>query len=226
MLKRHNAVETTVSSTAVSGSTACQWSAKPNSLADSVTKSGADFVWFTLGGNDMLNPARQACIKAKCPPSAPVCTCDRDIYIPQTLECAYKVLDPLFEKHPNVKVMNFFYDIPCLGVGCIPDFSGPNCGTNKTCVVQGQKVWQNLYSEAFAKKYPGKVTSINLLGTAQKAGGVPGADVGKPVNEGSPCDLINVLCEHPNHKGWIAETDAMWELFFSKYLAQGQSVVV
>jgi len=135
------------------------------------------------------------------------------------LGCASKVLDPLFKKHPNVKVLNFFYDIPCLGLGCLPDLSGPNCGLNKTCVVEGQKVWQKMYSEALAAKYPGQVFSINLLGTAQKAGGVKGADVGKPVHEGSPCGLISVLCEHPSPRGWVAETNAMWDLFFSKYLA-------
>lgn len=223
MLKRHNAVATTVSSTAVSGSTACEWAAKPNSLADDVTRTGADLVWLTIGGNDMLSPARLACLAARCPPSVPVCPCDRDTYIPKTLDCAYKVLDPLFEQHPNVKVMNFFYDIPCLSGTCSTDFSGPNCGRNKTCVVEGQKVWQHLYSETMAAKYPGKVFSINLLGTAQKAGGIAGADIGKPAHVGSPCDLINVLCEHPSHKGWVAETDAMWDLFFSNYLSQRSS---
>jgi len=92
--------------------------------------------------------------------------------------------------------------------------------------VEGQKLWQQLHAEALAAKYPGQVYSINLLGTAQKAGGVEGADLGKPVNQGSPCLLMNELCEHPGPKLWVAETDAMWDLFFSKFLAADTDATV
>jgi len=219
MLKRHGVSDTTVSSTAISGSTACQWADKPESLLNAVASSNADFVWFTAGGNDLLNIGRQACLRTKCTQQDPWnCPCDTNTYVPRVLGCAKKLLDPLFKRFPHVQVLNFFYDIPCLGgVGCFPDLAAPDCGLNKTCVVEGQKFWQQSYSQALGAEYE-NVHSINLLGTAQAAAHVPGASIGNPVHQGSPCSIMSVLCEHPSAKGWEAESEAMWQLFFSKYL--------
>jgi hypothetical protein len=66
MLKRHGVNGTTVSSTAKAGGSATRViTPKRRSIVEDVTLSGADFVWCTLGGNDLLNPDRLACVTAK-----------------------------------------------------------------------------------------------------------------------------------------------------------------
>ena len=71
------------------------------------------------------------------------------------------------------------------------------------------------------RRFPApQYTGLNILGTVQAAGGVPGAATGQPnMSVGSPCELMH-SCVHPEHgkAGATAIGDAFWRLFFAKYL--------
>merc|ERR1711972_851078 len=61
---------------------------------------------------------------------------------------------------------------------------------------------------------------LNILGAGQKAAGIPGADVGKPVlDQGGPCKW-NDGCVHPKPGSPAAEAvgEAFWDLFFSMHV--------
>eukprot|EP01065_Artemidia_motanka_P016209 TRINITY_DN19924_c0_g2_i1.p1 TRINITY_DN19924_c0_g2~~TRINITY_DN19924_c0_g2_i1.p1 ORF type:complete len:285 (+),score=91.58 TRINITY_DN19924_c0_g2_i1:81-857(+) len=220
MLAKYGRTDVAVTSSAIGGTKACQWSENPAKLADEVTQNNATHVWYTLGGNDMADGDRLQCL-GKCKGTAYdacVQACD-DAKIPSVLACAKTSLDVLFQKHPTVKVLNFFYDIPCLEGQCIPASRSPCCGTNVTCNIVGQEYWQRTYSEKLQAMYPGKVTTIDVLGAVQAYGGDKQASVGHPdVNRGSPCDLISIGCVHPGTQGWVPVTDAMWDLFWKSTL--------
>lgn len=135
------------------------------------------------------------------------------------ISCAQTVLTPLFAQHPGVKVLNLFYDISCMEGQCIPSKRGASCGTNVTCNIEEAEFWQEHFSGRLAELYPGELTAINIQGAAQAAGGDKDARVGHPdLTKGSPCDLISNGCVHPGEAGWVAITDAMWDLYWGKAL--------
>jgi hypothetical protein len=73
---------------------------------------------------------------------------------------------------------------------------------------------------AVAQELHHNYTGLNILGTVQQAGGVPGARTGAPVVgvHGSPCGLMTE-CVHPTYGGMGATAvgEAFWQLYFSKY---------
>eukprot|EP01051_Picozoa_sp_SAG22_P005099 SAG22_NODE_294_length_12872_cov_47.391372_7_plen_173_part_00 len=82
------------------------------------------------------------------------------------------------------------YDLPCEAGRCIPAPRMPFCAKNVSCLDEVTVRWNEVFLGALNNKYraSGRYTGINILGTMQKAGGVSGAAVGRPVvGLGSPC---------------------------------------
>lgn len=207
----------TVDNHAVAGSTAQEWSLVPNKLTDWVKKNpDAKYVWITIGGNDAA-PMLQA--------GKDVATIKADVK-----KWVQKFLDPLFAALPKIKVVAFGYDIlfwdypECLLEG---DSIFARCGkrgqSNFTACANKlfynvQALWEDLSKEYTTKGF--SLTSPNLLGSFQKAGGVPGADVGKPNdNYFSPNKLTGPLkfCLHANDEGFDHIFSNLWDLYFSKH---------
>merc|ERR1719219_3113242 len=102
----------TVKSSAIGGTTACEWAARKGSLsleaATLFPPNGPDFVWYTLGGNDIASSAYQNCLlKAKTEEEIQKCNTEEVEIISN---CTNGLLDDFFSKFPKSKVMQCFYD--------------------------------------------------------------------------------------------------------------------
>ena len=61
------------------------------------------------------------------------------------------------------------------------------------------------------REYP-NLKALDLVGTLQKAGGIPGADIGKPVwNKNSPKEFMDVSCIHLNYEGYTFIFEALYQ---------------
>jgi hypothetical protein len=237
----HN-VSAKVFSTAIGGTTACQWAAKFDGTA--LVKSakskfpdladGPDFVWYSLGGNDLaLDKPYHQCMKGA------VSYDDAKVCVGKLIEkingCTSTLLETYWAKYPKSKVFQCGYDMPCLDSGynegkcmTVAKQRTPYCGSNVTCHTNALVDWQQMEIGSRQQKYPQpQYTGLNILGTVQKAAGVPGADVGKPVlDQGARCDW-EFGCVHPKPKtpAWYAVGEAFWDLFFSKHVHAVETVV-
>jgi len=224
MFARHG-VPAEVKSAAKGGTTACQWAGEGHGTAlIEATKElfphlpegkGPDFVWYTLGGNDLVDHSYTNCSsRAKSVADQLRCL---DAISKVIDECTDLMLEAFWEKYPNSVVVQCGYDLPCEQGQCIPQPRNPYCGTNVTCMNLGAVYFQRVQVDARAKRYPrSKYIGLDVLGTVQAAGGVPGAAVGKPIlDKGSPCSLMTG-CVHPiyNKSGAIAIAEAFWNLYF------------
>merc|ERR1712096_157315 len=102
------------------------------------------------------------------------------------------------------------------------------CGNNHTCTNSLLENFHRLYIDGLGKKYAQpQYTTLKLIGASQKAGGVPGADVGKPVlTQGSPCKWTT-LCVHPKYKSPPAKLigEVFWSEYFSKQTQSSRVLV-
>jgi hypothetical protein len=232
----HN-VSATVHSTAIGGTTACQWAALDNgtALVESAQKKfgdladGPDFLWYSLGGNDLGkdDDYRKCMINAASDDEAKGCA-EKEVV--RISGCTSTLLETYWAKYPKSKVFQCGYDIPCLEGKCmlLDMLRNPYCGTNITCITTAMVEWQRMEIGVRQQKYPQpRYTGLNILGTVQKAAGVPGADVGKPVlDKGGPCEW-EFGCVHPKPKTptWYAVAETFWDLFFSKHVYGVETVV-
>ena len=212
-------VAATVKSSAKGGTQACQWAAEPKSLAMEAAalfgEQGPDYVWYTLGGNDIAGGDYGDCSKAATSLHEEL-QCMRAA-TDKINACTESMLGPFWEAYPHAKVLQCGYDIPCEQGSCAAQPArNPYCGTNVTCMNLVTVGWQPMLLE-LQTKYP-NLFGIDILGTVQQAGGVKGASTGHPViDAGSPCDLMTG-CVHPIHgkAGATAIGEAFWDLYFSK----------
>jgi len=88
----------TVDNVAVAGSTASRWAREKEKLKEAVDANpDAKYVWLTIGGNDAM---------PKLLSMTPI-----DDIIEHCVEETRIFLDVLFEAHPDIKVVQFPYDI-------------------------------------------------------------------------------------------------------------------
>ena len=207
----------TVDNVAVSGSTAAEWAADPLSLKKVVDNNpDAKYVWLTIGGNDARPKMEQG------QPIADI--------LKQVLIDIKTFLEPYLTAYPRLKLVTFGYDIlfwsylMCQGTG--EKMFKPYCGAKTgpdyvACANQLFYSIQHQCTEVLAQDYPDQVFSPNLLGSWQAAGGVPGAAVGRPVdNVFSPNEYTGPtkLCLHANDKGYEIIFNNLWDLFFKDHV--------
>lgn len=220
----------TVRSAAVGGTSACQWAGDPMSMVSKAREAfpdapnGPDYVWYTLGGNDMAyDVPLKACAKTA-KTFADMEDCTRQA-VDRAMKCTEVLLDNYFKFFPHSRVLHSGYDIPCENVYCMATVTGwfdaGWCGLfNHTCMNTLMERFHHYYlDQGLSKKYSEpQYTTLNMLGTSQKAGGVPGAEVGKPVlTQGSPCHWT-LGCIHPKYKSPPA--DAIGEVFWTHYFSK------
>jgi len=87
----------------------------------------------------------------------------------------------------------------------------------------------SIYLDDMKEKFsPPMYTTLFMMGTIQKAEGVVGADVGKPVlDRGAKCEW-ETDCVHPSYntpagKAW---GDAFWDLYFKERVSSNTALVV
>ena len=152
--------------------------------------SGAQAVVLSVGGDDFLE-------------GLPV-GLDKDKLLIEMLNSTTKILDNLFFAHPHVHVYQWGYDLldwsgssTCKGFGDseLKSCCCPKGWEDVDCMNSYQQQYlQTKYVDALAKQYESKANyhGLNLLGSLQVAGGVPGAEVGKPVlGKYSPTAYVN-----------------------------------
>jgi len=230
-------IKATVRSSAVGGTAACFWAAGDNGTAivRHANKSfpelqdGPDFLWYTAGADDIWQSVDfQACeIKAKTWGDLLKCMRTEEARIS---DCSTKMLKIYTATYPKSKIMHSGYDVPCQNKVCRATFSGlfdlHYCGEHEAsnragCNNHALYDFLNIYFDSMHKKFPvPHYTTLFMMGTVQKAAGIPGADVGKPViNQTTKCSW-ETLCVHPkyNSPAGNAWGEAFWNLYFSKHM--------
>jgi len=198
----------TVDNVAVGGTTTKTWAGRPTFLRDTVAKNpDAKWVWLTIGGNDA---------KDELPKGIPI-----DQLVHECINRTKIFLDPLFAAYPNIRVLQFGYDILTFSKGIICPALGeivlPKCKLNATCINSNFLQLQFGYVEALNKLYPNH-DSVNILGTMQAAGHVAGASVGHPnLAHYSPDQYMQSNCIHPNDAGFEIIFNQLWSMYFSKF---------
>jgi len=221
--KMANSHGLTVDNVAVSGSKASDWAEDPNCLRDVLQKNpDAKYVWLTIGGNDARPKMEQG---------VPI-----DAIVAQVMADIITFLEPALEERPDIKLATFGYDIlfwdypMCKSTGdkMFAPYCGPRSGRDYIpCCNQLFYKIQSECTDVLARKYK-QVSSPNLLGSWQHAGGVPGADIGKPVDTVfSPNQFTGPLklCLHANDAGYDVIFKNLWDLFFSKHHVSNGTVV-
>jgi len=200
--KQHNI---TIDNVAVGGSTAAQWALRPNYLRDVVARNqDAKWVWLTIGGNDAKN---------ELPLGVPI-----EKVLQELINRTSVFLTPLFQANPNIKVVQFGYDIMTFSKGLLCPAMGalvlPQCKLNTTCINSAFIRLQHEYVEAMVKLFP-RHNSVNLLGTLQAAGKIPDASIAHPnLAYYSPDNLMQSNCIHPNDQGFVYIFNTLWDLYF------------
>mmetsp|Transcript_66949 Transcript_66949/g.150473 ORF Transcript_66949/g.150473 Transcript_66949/m.150473 type:complete len:293 (+) Transcript_66949:105-983(+) len=240
VFNRHG-VPADVRSSAIGGTTACGWAEKDGGMA-MVEKArslfpdaseGPEFVWYTLGGNDLIFSAPFASCAKTAPTFDAMVGCIRET-VRTITNCTALLLDNYWKVFPKSKVMHSGYDVPCENLWCDVTITGRYdagwCGKfrlNHTCLNELQVIFHHMYIGSLTERYRGLqagYTGINIHGAVQKAAGVPGADVGRPVlTQGGPCKWYT-LCVHPKY-GTPAATavgEAFWDLYYGKHVGPGQ----
>jgi len=205
----------TVANHAVAGSTAAHWAsaANINKLTNWVKQSKAKYVWVTIGGNDAWEQME-------------VNTSIPKVLASITGNCE-KFYKPLFKAVPDIKVVQFGYDVlfwdelECRAVAT--SMFHWNCGKygSKNFTVCANGLMSQLQDAIgdMAANYT-QLSTVNLLGSLQKAGGIPNADVGKPNPEYfSPLKYTDPtkICLHANNAGYDIIFGHLWDLYFSKH---------
>jgi len=209
-------VAATVRSVAETGTRACQWAKVPNNLAKAAEKffpsKGPDFVWYSLGVNDLKDKDFITCTQATADNLEASLNCMRQ----KTMEinsCTKTLLSNLWEIYPNTKVLQCGYDLPCGMHECHPRYQKRQyCGYNQTCLNEFIVHWQGMLLHQEDPRY----TGINILGALQVAAKVEGAQIGHPrLDEDSPCNLMTE-CGHVMYQGFGSNFigEVFWDLYF------------
>lgn len=232
-----NGVPVTVKSSAIGGTTACQWAVDGNSMVAAAKlqfpdlPDGPDFVWYTLGGNDFIDDRTfGSCTKnSKSIEAAEICT---DTATKKVMKCTDKLFDNYWKAFPKSQVMQCNYDVPCENAACRgldAGYLGAFCGSNVTCLNTMAVHWVSDYIDVLSKKYPEpQYTAVHIEGIGQMVEGDVKAKVGVPdIGRSGVCDRM-VDCIHPLYGSKYATAigNAFWDLFFSKYTKKSDEAVV
>jgi len=225
-------VNASVKSAALGGTSACFWAAGDNGTAivNHAKKlfpdaaDGPDYLWYTAGADDVWqSPGFQLCERTAKDWEG-VLNCFRKLIV-RVAECSAKLLKVFLQAFPKAKVMQSGYDVPCYSAACRLTWDGlfalSYCRRNITCSNQGMYDFIDMYSTEMRKQMSGsQYTMLFMMGAVQKANGVPGADVGKPVlNVGANC-AWETLCVHPKYNSAAGDAwgRGFWDLYFSKHV--------
>jgi len=254
-----NGVAVNSKNRAVGGTRACQWASETVSRKNKKTTfkagealavaaeeefgaQGPDFVWYTLGGNDLaFDNEKSACLKKVqkyqgdlVSDEAKACMKESS---DQAMSCTEQLMEPFFKKFPNSKLMQCNYDVPCNSKLChsIVDGSfmgGDYCGGDKYCDNQMGVYWSEIYVKELRKKYTEpQYTGLDIFGTVQAANGIADAAPGKPnlQYDSGDCGVTHeLLCIHPAYGTKMATAigDQFWDQFFSKHVSANNITTV
>jgi hypothetical protein len=226
---KNHGVPATVKSTAVGGTTCCNWAGQESGmkLVNDAKKEfpdaaeGPDYMWFTLGANDQWSDGDfQACLKNAHGGSFQDALDCLPAEVERVSGCAQTLLENYWKVFPKSKVLFTGYDIPSFGLLCDPvteAFFGKFCGSDVSCSNQLEVEVQKQYSAALTQKFANyPFTAASFIGAAQKGSGIAGADVGTPVIAQGVPEKYTAWCVHPKYG--TPAGDAWTVAFWDKYL--------
>merc|ERR1711920_342723 len=235
-----NGVAATVRSAAVGGTAACYWAGQDdgNAIVDKAKKlfpglpDGPDFLWYTAGANDVWQSLGFEACERLAKSWGDVEKCMQGL-VNKVEACTSKMLKNFFNAFPNAKVLHSGYDVPCYNAVCQATFTGvfdlTFCNKNNTCNNHGMERFIDMYHGALNKKFtPPQYTTLKMMGAVQKANGVAGADVGKPVlTAGANC-AWETECVHPTYNTPAGDAwgNGFWDLYFSHHLSTNSTTNV
>ena len=95
----------TVKNYAIGGTTSTFWARKPNILNNYVNDNpDAEYIWLSIGGNDVID------FMPNCTLHYPIDKCVEKL-VPIVTNNTISFLTPVFTNHPNIKLVQFGYDI-------------------------------------------------------------------------------------------------------------------
>lgn len=209
----------TVSNHAVGGSTAEGW-ASPSKRMDLTNwvkeNKDAKYVWITIGGNDAANGMERGL--------------SIDKILHDFLANEKLFFDPLVKAVPNIKVVQFGYDIlfwdyfECVAQST--SIFGKHCGkhgsANFTECANALMMQVQTTIETFASNYT-QMTAVNMMGSLQGAAQISGASVGHPnMHYFSPNKYTGPtkFCLHANDAGYDIIFANLWNAYFAKHEAE------
>jgi len=196
-----------VDNVAIGGTTSAFWSHLPNSLSNAVSDNpDCKWIWLSIGGNDGI----YGLLLGK----------EIEEIIAKAVNDTRTFLDPLFADHPTVKIVQFGYDVVNFDKGIMCRTLGrsifPECRGDIGC--SNREMYNLQTAVEMISGYYDRHTSVNLLGTMQKASGeVPGPYPNDDYY--TPADLMRD-CIHPNSEGFDILFDQLWEVYFKAEVEQ------
>eukprot|EP01083_Nonionella_stella_P285916 973179_1 len=143
------------------GTTTADWAKHPDRMVDDINKNpDAEYVWLTLGGNDAADYLPGCTRKHPLPDEQCI-----NYVLNESISNIEIMLNPVFEQHPGIQVVQFGYDIMNFQKGYC-SLEGQDvmhgCNDQAFCInTQFTKIQQAV--DFLATKYA-NYTSINLLG--------------------------------------------------------------
>lgn len=226
ILKKHGCPYTGATNIAQAGSTADLWKSGTRLAQLKEEAKQHDILWLSLMGNDA------AYILPKCAKAGKTADECGNEMLNNVMQNMNTILDAVHESNPQMKVVGFGYDIMFGDVGCsamthsifpqcwkdADEVAGARCFNMQFTKIQA--IWQILAAQ---RPY---VSTVNLLGTTQAAGGYPGAQIGKPdMDKFGPPQYWPVLegCIHPGvmpvyTSGAMIIMEAFYERYWSSEL--------
>jgi hypothetical protein len=234
-----NGVSAEVKSAAVGGTSACHWASQDGGKA-MVTKAkslfpqltdGPDHVWYTLGGNDIWQDSTFQTCQKKAKTQAALTACLTSV-MHKVSACTQTNIGNYLKAFPKSKVMHSGYDVPCNNELCKLTLTGvfdmKYCAGNSTCNNKALYDFVNIYHADLRKAFPEtQYTTLLMMGAVQKAAGIAGADVGKPVFDQSANCKWETLCVHPTYNSPAGKAwgQGFWDQYFSKHVNTKSTVV-
>jgi len=200
----------TTDNVAVGGTTAAGWAKDEYALKNTLDRNpDCKYVWLTIGINDIIPKM--------------IGNADIQSVATQLIADTKVFLDIALAAHPNVKIVQFGYDllnwknnnILCTIMGTT--LTSASCGSFPSIQCQNELIAQiqYLYVDEISKYYP-QHYSVDMLGTLQAAAGVSGATIGSPAwAENSPAQYMDATCIHLNPAGYAAFFEALWNVWFA-----------
>ena len=172
-----------------------------------------------LTGNDVID------FMPNCTIYQPVDDCI-NILLPEVINNTKTIYDPIFAKHPDIKIVQFGYDLMNFAKNVFCRTLGfeviHGCDDLARCINPQFIKIQELYVDKIGGMYEG-VTSVNLLGSLQTYENVSDASIGSPnLKQWSPADLMMDNCIHPTDEsnnsspcGFEIVFNNLWDLYFA-----------
>jgi hypothetical protein len=231
-----NGVTNTVKNSGEGGTTACGWAEEPTALADAARDqfgpSGPDYVWLSIGANDIAEDENYPSCLSGASSDAQAKACLKTSS-DAAMVCTETLLTELWKEFPDARVGMFNYEVPAMDGYCLEGaaefLGGEYClgeADEVACMVNLLSYYQAIYVDVLSAKYSApKFTGMNILGACQKASGVADADVGSPsVTAGTKLEWMDA-CVHPIYGTPAADAvgEEMWKQWLKDLTGGGDN---